>query len=318
MNFFFVFQNKSYTREYSGNYLWAPKHDKKGNPKSHWKSMQSVKAGDVIFSSVNQEIRAIAVAQKDCMDAISPLGEYAELWEKDGYRVEVKYHFLEKPLSIDGYRNELVHLMPSYNAPLNRTGKSNTGYLFNINEDVSDYLMNKIKETLSEEEFYELYSDIFGQADDGESEIIEELSIVKIDDVAPTSVVYKPQDKKGLVAGKDNKPRYPRDINVAINALKLAEHKCEYNNEHPTFVRKKDGKPYTEPHHLIPLSKHSDFDVSLDVEANIVSLCSNCHNQLHYGAEVEKMLEELFNKRKDLLKSVGIEIEFSELLGYYS
>jgi len=40
MNFFFVFQNKSYTREYSGNYLWAPKHDKKGNPKSHWKSCQ--------------------------------------------------------------------------------------------------------------------------------------------------------------------------------------------------------------------------------------------------------------------------------------
>ena len=93
--------------------------------------MKNVEAGDVIFSSVDKQIKAIAVAQKDYMEASSPLVEYDELWKKDGYKVEVKYYFLEKPIDIDEYRDELVPLMPSYNAPINRVGGSQTGYLFN-------------------------------------------------------------------------------------------------------------------------------------------------------------------------------------------
>ena len=56
--------------------------------------------------------------------------------------------------------------------------------------------MHKIKATLPDEEFNELYSDIFGQADDGENEIIEELSNIKIDDMTAISIEYGVQDKK--------------------------------------------------------------------------------------------------------------------------
>ena len=50
------------------------------------------------------------------------------------------------------------------------------------------------------------------------------------------------------------------------------------------------------------------FNVSLDVEENIVSLCSNCHNQIHYGADADKLIEKLYEERKDALASVGIII----------
>ena len=52
-------------------------------------------------------------------------------------------------------------------------------------------------------------------------------------------------------------------------------------------------------------------------EQNVVSLCSNCHNILHYGADFEKILKPLFEKRKDLLKAIGVEISYEELKKYY-
>lgn len=42
---------------------------------------------------------------------------------------------------------------------------------------------------------------------------------------------------------------------------------------------------------------------------NIVSLCSHCHNLLHYGRFEDKkpILEKLYNERKEALKECGIE-----------
>ena len=60
-----------------------------------------------------------------------------------------------------------------------------------------------------------------------------------------------------------------------------------------------------------------EFDVSLDVEENIVSLCSNCHNQIHYGVDADKLIKKLYADRKDLLSTVGIDISVSRLLEMY-
>ncbi len=59
------------------------------------------------------------------------------------------------------------------------------------------------------------------------------------------------------------------------------------------------------------------FDVSLDIEENIVSLCSNCHNQLHYGRDIRHLLDALFDARKELLSAAGINITIEELYAMY-
>lgn len=110
---------------------------------------------------------------------------------------------------------------------------------------------------------------------------------------------------------------YPRDRQTSINALSHANYRCEIEPAHTTFLRKHSGKPYTEPHHLIPMAFSDEFSVSLDVEENIVSLCSNCHNHIHYGQGAEKLLTKLYYERRDALKSVGLEISLDQLLGYY-
>lgn len=111
---------------------------------------------------------------------------------------------------------------------------------------------------------------------------------------------------------------YPRDENVSINALCRANYKCEIDPNHKTFMRKKSNLPYTEAHHLVPLSKYEYFKYSLDVEENVVSLCSNCHNQIHYGKDADTLLFKLFKDRENKLKSVGIDITFEELKKMYN
>lgn len=110
---------------------------------------------------------------------------------------------------------------------------------------------------------------------------------------------------------------YKRDKKKALNALTKAKYRCEISVDHPTFIRRNSNQNYTEPHHLIPLSFSDDFSVSLDVEENIVSLCSNCHNQLHYGRDIRPLLEKLYNDRKDVLKKAGIDITLEDLIRMY-
>lgn len=59
------------------------------------------------------------------------------------------------------------------------------------------------------------------------------------------------------------------------------------------------------------------FNVSLDVEENIVSLCSHCHNLLHYGKDAKELLDLLFDKRKNMLENVGISIDLEDLYEMY-
>ena len=110
---------------------------------------------------------------------------------------------------------------------------------------------------------------------------------------------------------------YIRDRKVAINALKKANHKCEVDSEHEVFLRRNVEVGYTESHHLVPMAYSDIFDVSLDVEENIVSLCSHCHNLLHYGKEFERVLEQLYYERVNHLNKVGIYISFDQLREMY-
>ena len=57
--------------------------------------------------------------------------------------------------------------------------------------------------------------------------------------------------------------------------------------------------------------------MSLDREENIVSLCSNCHNEIHYGRDAMVLIEKLYSDRKELLESIGITITLGELLEMY-
>jgi 5-methylcytosine-specific restriction protein A len=130
------------------------------------------------------------------------------------------------------------------------------------------------------------------------------------------TIVDAPQERPKSYHGKDGEV-YPRSKQVVVNALLAAQYQCEANCGTQLFKRKGSNTTYTEAHHLIPLCYQNEFAYSLDVEANVVSLCPNCHRQLHYGANAEELLKKLYLARCDRLKACGIEITYEKLLLLY-
>lgn len=110
---------------------------------------------------------------------------------------------------------------------------------------------------------------------------------------------------------------YNRNNDKAVQALADADFSCEIDKGHESFLRKNSRHKYTEAHHLIPMSAQDDFENTLDTPANIISLCSNCHNWIHYGSNAERLLKQLYEQRKSRLKMVGISISFDNLKQYY-
>jgi 5-methylcytosine-specific restriction protein A len=110
---------------------------------------------------------------------------------------------------------------------------------------------------------------------------------------------------------------YKRDNQVAKNAIIHAKYLCETDSLHNTFVRLDSRQGYFETQHLVPMKYSDKFKVSLDVEENILCLCSNCKKQLQYGLGINVMLKQFYEQRKEYLKKVGIIVTYEELLDMY-
>lgn len=143
------------------------------------------------------------------------------------------------------------------------------------------------------------------------------LAINQVEFAQRDDKVYSGKKAKSEPVFINGRKEFSRNRATAINALSNASYRCEIDGAHKTFIRKNNNIPYTEPHHLVPMKDAGEFLTSLDIEENIVSLCSTCHNQIHYGKGCEDMLNTLFLERKDLLKSAGIDITEVQLLDRY-
>ena len=136
------------------------------------------------------------------------------------------------------------------------------------------------------------------------------------DDAQIFEYIGKAKPKKNAIEVK-NGLSYPRNKVVSKNALNKAGYQCEIDSGHPTFRRRNSHLNYTEPHHIVPMSKQDFFEISLDVEENIISLCCNCHKQIHLGHGFEEMLTKIYTERIELLKKVGIDISLENLINFY-
>lgn len=158
--------------------------------------------------------------------------------------------------------------------------------------------------------------------DDADQSLIRDIGDENLS-IEKTTYIPVPEDKKpeNNVNGRKI-PNRSRD--KAKKALIRADFKCEVDESHKLFLRKSQPINYTEPHHLIPLKYDKLFSKSLDVEANIVSLCSYCHNLIHYGADAEIVIRKLWEDRKEELEAAGIlemnngtRLTVDILLGFY-
>lgn len=141
-------------------------------------------------------------------------------------------------------------------------------------------------------------------------------NIANINSIEPEHIpqpIKSPREKNG---GKI----YPRNLAYAKRALEEADFSCEVDITHKTFISKATNKQYMEAHHLVPLQFQEEFLYSLDIPANIVSVCPNCHRKLHFGfiEDKKEVLKKLFERKNDKLKEFGIVTNEDELFEIYT
>ena len=129
--------------------------------------------------------------------------------------------------------------------------------------------------------------------------------IAKLD--SPMHIAAKEKIRKSTLA-------YSRDRIIIHQALVSVQYCCEINKKHKTFIAEATNENFIEGHHIIPMRLQKRFAYSLDVYANILGVCPNCHRMLHYGTLSDRryVLSSIFDSRAERLNLSGINLGRNE------
>lgn len=106
--------------------------------------------------------------------------------------------------------------------------------------------------------------------------------------------------------------RVPTDPKIKTTRFHKTNYCCEIDSNHKTFPTNSYPN-FLLGHHLVPLSTQRNFcTIKLDCIENMVSLCPNCHSQIHYGNREAK--KEIFDKIVQIRKKDLERIGFTEAI----
>ena len=184
-------------------------------------------------------------------------------------------------------------------------------------ENIENYNRSLVKSIIYENigVFQEIYYNVLNI---NEENNIEE--VISENEINSFSEIEGPEPRTDI---EENETKHYRsDYLKKEKAKRKSGYLCELGdrNQCQYFTSKVSNKNYVEAHHLIQMEFSNDFENSIDVIANLISLCPNCHRRLHHAKDEDRKgdIEYLFFKRKKQLESKGISISLNELKDYYN
>lgn len=98
--------------------------------------------------------------------------------------------------------------------------------------------------------------------------------------------------------------RVKRDQTLVYDAKSRDNYSCSINHTHITFISK--GINYVEGHHVIPMYQQKNYNFKLDNVDNIVSLCPNCHREIHSADNKMSILNKLYQLNISFMQSNSV------------
>jgi len=198
--------------------------------------------------------------------------------------------------SFDAFINVLINIYSS---------------LFEINvENVKNFIYDTT--SLNKSVFQVIYFDIFN---------IKILNI-KDDDLLSLSDIERTVDQIDSTIESESTKKERVIVSLKKIARKESNYMCECHElENCKYFKSKEtGENFLKIHHLIPREFGNYFDSSIEKLSNYVPLCPNCHRKIHFSIDNDrrKMIEYLFNKRKNMLKNDKIFLKGNEIFDYYN
>lgn len=145
MRYWWVNQKQTYRHEVPGGYLWSPKRKSNGHRNPFYDFMREVAPGDLIISFAGGVIRAIGAARSHCYEAPKPLefGQTGAYWGNIGWRVDVTFSELEKPVAPSHHMQQIESLLPNKYAPLQVNGEGlQAVYLTALSDKLGGVIIN--------------------------------------------------------------------------------------------------------------------------------------------------------------------------------
>ena len=208
--------------------------------------------------------------------------------------------------SISKYSKQTTNKIDSYLNQLFPNNNYRSIYDVNTIEE-----LKKIRSLLfANEKFIKEDSDGHRMYSAGLNRYIEfaEGSLISLFTDDPAILDIKEPKPKQIIEKRKKVVRDSVKISQAKGACKYC---CQIDVQHKSFTAESTNKNYVEGHHIIPLYYQTHFDYSLDVLANIIVLCPNCHRLLHYAIKPERIdkLYRIYDERYDRFDNAGILID---------
>jgi hypothetical protein len=148
MRYWWVNQNQTYRAEVAGGYLWSPKRNKNGARNQFYENLREVVPGDLVFSYRDAQVVALGTAASACYDAPKPaeFGASGANWDDAGWKVDVAYTELSRPLRPKDYIDRIRPLLPAKYSPLQETGDGlQSVYLASLSQDFGGLLLELLR-----------------------------------------------------------------------------------------------------------------------------------------------------------------------------
>lgn len=132
IGYFFVSQGKTFQKEASGQYLWAP-------DDSYWyhQSLKEVKPGDLILNYTKQTVAAISIAKAEFKNAENPFPD-VEKWGERGLKIDLYLYRLPQPVPKNLFVDDFYKLQDSYRGIVNSAKRINEIYLGKIKKEMCE------------------------------------------------------------------------------------------------------------------------------------------------------------------------------------
>jgi putative restriction endonuclease len=147
MKYWWVSQGKTYNSELKGGFLWSPQKNQDDTSNFSYEFMKEIQKGDFILSFHKKMLPAISIAKGKAYAYDKPKNfDKDESWGKTGWRVDTDYYEFSNIIKPKDFIDDIKIFLPQNKSPLQRNGNGNQAYLFNISEELVNYLASKIGE----------------------------------------------------------------------------------------------------------------------------------------------------------------------------
>lgn len=144
MSFWWVNHNVTAAQEIDGGYLWSPKTMRNGRKSHFYDNMRRACPGDKVVSFAKSKIGHFGIVNELARSAETPpeFGLSGDLWDKDGWRVPVRWFKLKSPFRPKAHIELIRPFLRSQYSPIRSDGNGNqVAYLCQIDSELFDLLM---------------------------------------------------------------------------------------------------------------------------------------------------------------------------------